>query len=235
MRALSVQGNPPGWVRHTAVQKLKTRKVVRRPSPRQLRSDLEKYRAKALELGAADAKIIAASDVVVDERVRLKCAVPRCHLYGECVNCPPYTPQPDEMRKTLRKYRAAILFKTEVSPKSDFVDDEQWHLGHMAHQRKIHEIASAIEALAFNDGHYLAAGFAAGGCKTALCAGQICQFLDSGRCRYPLKSRPSMEGVGIDVYDIATRVGWDVYPVAIRDADPDSIECAISVGIVFVF
>jgi predicted metal-binding protein len=222
-------------VRNTAAQKLRARKIMSKPPLRQLRSDMEKYRTKALELGAADAKIIRASDVVVDERVRLKCAVPRCHLYGESANCPPYTPQPDEMRKVLRKYRTAILFKTEVSPKSDFVDDEQWHVGHMAHQRTIHEIASGIEALAFNDGYYLAAGFAAGGCKTALCAGQVCQFLDSGRCRYPLKSRPSMEGVGIDVYDIATRVGWDIYPIAIHNVDPDSIECAISVGIVFVY
>ncbi|MGD0549765.1 MAG: DUF2284 domain-containing protein [Candidatus Bathyarchaeia archaeon] len=194
----------------TAV-KLVARKVARRPSQTQLRIDTEKYRKRALELGAADAKVIPASNVVVDERVRLKCAVPRCHLYGECVNCPPH-----------------------VAPVTDFVDDEKWHIGHMAHQRKIHDIASAIEGLAFNDGHYLAAGFAAGGCKTALCSGQVCQFLDSGRCRFPLKARPSMEGVGIDVFDLVTKVGWDVYPIAVRDVDPESVGCAISVGIVFI-
>ncbi len=215
-------------------EKLRARKVVRRPSQKQLEKDAKKYREKALELGAADAKVIPASFVVVDERVRMKCAVPRCHLYGECVNCPPYTPTPDEMRKTLKKYKRAVLFKTHVSPKTDFLDDETWHVGHMAHQRKIHDITGAVEALAFNDGYYLAAGFAAGGCKTALCAGQVCQFLDSGRCRFPLKARPSMEGVGIDVFDLVTRVGWDVYPIAVRGADPDSVGCAISVGIVFI-
>jgi predicted metal-binding protein len=217
-----------------AAEKLKARKIVRRPSQKQLENDVEKYREKALELGAADAKVIPASFVVVDERVRLKCAVPRCHLYGECVNCPPHTPTPDEMRKTLKKYRRAVLFKTHVSPKTDFLDDERWHIGHMTHQRKIHDITGAIETLAFNDGYYLAAGFAAGGCKTALCAGQVCQFLDSGRCRFPLKARPSMEGVGIDVFDLVTRVGWDVYPIAARGVDPDSVGCAISVGIVFI-
>jgi len=215
-------------------EKLKARKVSRRPSQARLRSDAEKYRKRALELGAADAKVIPASHVVVDERVRLKCAVPRCHLYAECVNCPPYTPPPSQMRRILRKYKYAVLFKTNVSPMTDFVDDEKWHIGHMAHQRKIHEIASTIEGLAFNDGHYFAAGFAAGGCKTALCSGQICQFLDSGRCRFPLKARPSMEGVGIDVFHLVTKVGWDVYPIAVRDVDPESVGCAISVGIVFI-
>jgi predicted metal-binding protein len=216
-------------------EKLKARKVALRPSQKQLRSDAEKYRKKAIELGAADAKVIPASYAVVDERVRLKCMVPRCHLYGECVNCPPYTPPPGQMRRILKKYGTAVLFKTHVSPAADFVDDEKWHIGHMAHQRKIHEIAGAIEALAFNDGHYLAAGFAAGGCKTALCSGQVCQFLDSGRCRFPLKARPSMEGVGIDVFDLVTKVGWDVYPIAVREVDPESVGCAISVGVVFIY
>ena len=215
-------------------KKLATRKIALIPSARRVRMDSEKYRLKALELGASDAKIVPASKVIVDERVRLKCAVPRCHLYGESANCPPYTLTPDEMRKVLRKYKSAILFKIDVKPKNDFVDDEQWHTAHIAHQRKSHEIASVIEGLAFNDGYYFATGFAAGGCKTALCGGQICQFLDSGRCRFPLKSRPSMEGVGIDVYNLATKVGWDIYPIGIRDVDPDSVGCAISVGMVLV-
>ena len=215
-------------------KKLATRKIALIPSARRVRMDSEKYRLKALQLGASDAKIVPASKVIVDERVRLKCAVPRCHLYGESANCPPYTLTPDEMRKVLRKYKSAILFKIDVKPKNDFVDDEQWHTAHIAHQRKSHEIASVIEGLAFNDGYYFATGFAAGGCKTALCGGQICQFLDSGRCRFPLKSRPSMEGVGIDVYNLATKVGWDIYPIGIRDVDPDSVGCAISVGMVLV-
>jgi len=121
--------------------KLATRRIALTPSAKQLRIDSEKYRLKALELGASDAKIIPASKVVVDERVRLKCAVPRCHLYGESANCPPYTLKPDEMRKVLRKYKCAVLFKIDVTPKGDFVDDEQWHTAHIAHQRKSHEIA----------------------------------------------------------------------------------------------
>lgn len=200
-----------------------------------LKKDLEYYCKLALDLGASAASVVEARDVKVDERVRLKCAFPRCHLYGETPNCPPYTPEPEFMRKALSKYSYAILFKHDVEPVEDFADNQKWHTGHEAHQRKTCEIASLIEARAFNDGYYFAVGFGAGGCKTSLCGGKICQFLDSGRCRFPLKARPSMEGVGIDVYDIVTRVGWDIYPLAHKEVDPGNVPCAISVGIVFIY
>ena len=217
------------------MDKLVARKISLQISPEKLREDLEKYRQKALEAGADGAKIISASQVVIDERVRMKCLVPLCHLYGESPNCPPYTPEPEEMRKVLSKFSYAIFIRNDVLPVEDFVDDEKWHRAHIKHQGKTHRLVSEVEALAFNDGYYLAMGFAAGGCKTALCGGQICQFLDSGRCRFPLKARPSMEAVGIDAYRLATQVGWDIYPVAHRNVELTSIPCAISLGIIFIY
>jgi predicted metal-binding protein len=55
-----------------------------------LTEDLEKYRHKALELGADQAKIVRAQDIPVDERVILKCQIPRCFGYGAGAHCPPY-------------------------------------------------------------------------------------------------------------------------------------------------
>ena len=217
------------------MDKIVARKISLQISPEKLREDLEKYRQKALEAGADQAKIVSAGQVVVDERVRMKCLVPLCHLYGESPNCPPYTPEPEEMRKVLSKFSYAIFTRNDVLPVEDFVDDEKWPRAHMKHQGKTHRLVSEIEALAFNDGYYLAMGFAAGGCKTALCGGQICQFLDSGRCRFPLKARPSMEAVGIDAYRLAIQVGWDIYPVAHRNVELTSIPCAISLGIIFIY
>jgi predicted metal-binding protein len=46
----------------------------------------------ALEKGAADAKIISASQVVIEDRVVLKCRVGYNH-YGETLACPPIRPQ----------------------------------------------------------------------------------------------------------------------------------------------
>lgn len=193
------------------MKEIQARKIQVDVSEETVKSDLERYREKAIKAGADDAKIIPAGWVSIDERVRMKCLVPRCHLYGETPNCPPYTPSPDEMRKVTGKYSYAILTRNDVLPKEDFIDHERWHRAHIKHQRKTHDIVSQVEALAFNDGYYFALAFAAGGCKTALCGGLVCQFLDSGRCRFPLTARPSMEGVGIDVYRIASRVGWEIY------------------------
>ena len=54
--------------------------------------------ATALELGAEAAQVIPAATVVVDDRVALKCAVPKCFGYGTCANCPPHAPSPEQMR-----------------------------------------------------------------------------------------------------------------------------------------
>jgi len=215
-------------------KKIIARKIQAHQDDSALMADLERYQQQALELGASAAQIIAANNVVIDDRVRLKCAVPRCHLYGESANCPPYTPAPEEMRRILSNYAYGVIFKHNVEPVADFAHGEQWHRGHMKQQRKSSDVASGIEALAYNDGYYFAVGFGAGGCKTTFCGGQICGFLDSGRCRFPLRSRPSMEAVGIDVFKTITQIGWDVYPIAHKDVELDSIKCAVSIGIVFI-
>jgi len=217
------------------MERVRARRIVLEVDPKQLKADLERYRHVAFEAGADAAEIVPARKVVVDERVRMKCMVPRCHLCGESPNCPPYTPEPDFMRKVIRRFRWALVTRNDVRPVEDFIDNEKWHKGHIRHQRKTHDIVSAVESRAFNDGYYLAMGFAAGGCKTALCGGRICQLLDSGRCRFPLKARPSMEAVGIDAYRLATEVGWSVYPVAHPHLELDSIPSAISLGLVLVY
>ncbi len=210
------------------------RKISAETCEDRLKKDLEAYRKLAIETGASDAKVISARDVKVDERVILKCMIPRCYSYGESPNCPPHTPSAETMRKAIARYEYAVFFKVDVKPVEDFAHPQQWHKGHIRHYTKVFEIVGAVEAKAFNDGYYLAMGFAAGTCKAALCNGLICQFLDSGRCRQPLKARPSMEAVGMDVFDLATKVGWDVYPLGYKKADPKLVPCASACGIIFI-
>jgi predicted metal-binding protein len=83
-----------------------------------LKADLESYRSLALELGASDAVIIPAISITVDERVRLKCTIPRCPRAGETPNCPPYAPDLELVRQAINRYSQAILFKCHVSPYS---------------------------------------------------------------------------------------------------------------------
>ena len=58
---------------------------------------------RALELGATAAALMPAERVVVDERVRLKCAGPACPGYGNYLYCPPNTMSVQEFRRTLHR------------------------------------------------------------------------------------------------------------------------------------
>jgi predicted metal-binding protein len=196
------------------------------------KADLEKYRQKALELGADDARVIPAGWASVDERVRLKCAIPPCPNYGRCGYCPPHTPDLDLVRKALSRYKWAVFFKNDVPP-LDFADVNRYYPHGRKHQLKTDEIAAKIELAAFADGYRFAMGLGAGGCRDTLCNGGLCQMLDSGRCPHILRTRPSLEAMGIDACDLINKVGWEIFPVY-RTMDPASLPCGISVGIVFI-
>ena len=208
------------------------RELSTQVSEETLRADLENYRQLALELGASRATIIPAQYVQVDERARLKCSMPPCPNYNRCAMCPPYTPEPEFMRKAFSRYNWAILFAIDV-PVEDFAHIERYYPHGKNYQRKADEIAGKIETPAFADGYRFSLGFGAGGCRDTLCNGGLCVMLDSGRCPHILKARPSMEAVGIDVVDLVKKVGWEIYPIY-RGCDPRTIPSAISVGIVFI-
>jgi predicted metal-binding protein len=210
-------------------------RVLGRVDETALIADLERYRQLALEMGASAAEVISAGDVVVDERVRLKCLVPRCLRAGETPNCPPNVPDLALIRRALRRYTWAVLFKCDVSPLEDYAPGkgatraEQRRT--LAFHQKSGEVVYALERQAYRDGYHLAMGFGGGSCKDYLCQGVLCQFLDSGRCRFPQRARPAMEAMGIDVIDLINKVGWESY--ALLD-DLSAIPCAITVGIVFI-
>jgi predicted metal-binding protein len=201
-----------------------------------LRADLERYQELALELGASEAAIIPASAVIIDERVRLKCVVPRCLRAGETPNCPPYAPELDLVRRALGRFSWAILFKCDVEPIEEYVPGrgatkaEQRRT--LSFHRQSNEVIYALERQAYQDGYHLAMGFGGGSCKDYLCQGMICQFLDSGRCRFPHRARPAMEAVGIDVIALINKVGWDAYALL---GDLSLVPCAVTVGIVFIY
>jgi predicted metal-binding protein len=209
------------------------RKYKNQISDEELLRDLERYKGYALKLGCDDAKIVPASMVKVDERVRLKCRISVCHHYNNCINCPPYTPTVEEMSRTISQYRYALVIKREVEPKDDFIDPKKEE-DIARHYRKNMEIVGLLEAQAFSDGYYFAMGFAGGSCQHALCMMQPCSVLEGKRCRFVLKARPAMEAVGIDVIDLATKLGWEVYPVRARPIPPEEFPCAVTFGIVFV-
>jgi len=210
--------------------------VLTEVTEEKLSADLERYKQKALELGASAAEIIPGSYVSVDERVRMKCLTPRCPRAGETPNCPPYTPQPEFVRKALSKYGWAILFKTNVEPIEDYAPGKggttRQNRKVLLYHKRTADIVYQVERLAYSDGYYLAVGFGGGSCKDYFCGGVICQFLDSGRCRFPLRARSAMEAISIDVFKLVKKVDWEAYPLM---GKLDLVPCAISVGIVFIY
>jgi len=57
----------------------------------------------------------------------------------------------------------------------------------------------------------IATGFAGGSCRLSFCYGMECSALTTGNgCRHGLKGRPAMEGVGINAFEMASNMGWDI-------------------------
>jgi predicted metal-binding protein len=211
----------------------KVEKITVDMNAARLPQDLERYRAKALKLGATKAAIIKAGDIPVDERVTLKCQIPRCFGYGAGAHCPPNTLKPTQLQEILQKFHWAVFFILDVPPEV-IVRDKATIKERVAAYQKVFKMVREVESMAFYDGHYLAFGFAAGSCRHTFCGQQeSCQALEGKRCRFSLLSRPSMEAVGIDVYKMVATQGWDIYPIG-SSAKPADLPKGTLAGIVIV-
>jgi len=63
--------------------------------------------------GANRATAIRANDVVVDERVTMKCRFPPCEIYGTNHMCPPYSPTASEFARYLAGYEDGVLLQVQ--------------------------------------------------------------------------------------------------------------------------
>ncbi len=217
-----------------AAKRGKSRKIALDISDQTLKKDLADLKQEALDLGATSAEIIPASMVEIDDRVRLKCFSPLCTHYDKCQFCPPHVMDLDSVRRALSKFSWAVLLKLDVVPPSEFADRAVQREAAAKWTAKVNEIVGGVETLAFGMGYYLAVGFSQGSCRTGLCKQERCRVLEGENCPYPLKARPSMEAMGIDVFRLVTKVGWEIYPIY-RSVDPQQVPHAIAAGIVFVY
>jgi predicted metal-binding protein len=199
-----------------------------------LLADLESLRRLAVErLGATDAKIITTDMVIIDERVRVKCSYPKCMFYGTNAHCPPHAFDLEYIRKVVAKYRYGIFTRNDV-PTDVFAGPAVIRNSARAAFLRTHDLVTKIESAAFYDGYHLALGFACGPCKSVFCPTEPCSALATGgACRHPARARGSMECAGMDVFTMAAKVGWDVYPIG-GTARPSEIPCAGSYGLVLI-
>lgn len=144
---------------------------------------LATYIEKAVEYGAASAKIIECKSIITAPWVRMKCQF-GCGVYGKSHCCPPRTPTPKETQKVLNGYDNALLI-------------------HCQGRGNPSKIVSKLEKEMFLSGFYKALAFGAGPCT-------ICKECNKEACDHPEKARPSMEACGMDVYATARVNGYPI-------------------------
>lgn len=161
-----------------------------------------------------DLHLISTDIIVVGNWVRLKCKY-GCENYGKHLCCPPFTPTPDETRAILSEYRNAALARFEVKPDSKL--PPKLALRAMSNSvAKIQKTIADLEKSAFLAGYYKAFGMNAMPC--ALCETCIIEEiqkkdqavfdLDGVKCRNKQIMRPSMESLGIDVFQTVKNAGF---------------------------
>jgi len=211
------------------------RKIVEKIPDEVLQQDLERYRQRALQLGATDAKIITTDMILIDERVLAKCTYPRCAFYGTNANCPPYAMEPALVRRIVNNFRYAIFNMIQVPSKDIAGPEAREKRLSIPSQIKNHEIVARIETEAFYDGYHLALGFADGPCKNAFCPNTECSALVTGQsCKHFPMARAAMEAVGMDAFTMAAKVGWDIYPIG-RTLPPSEVPHGTKLGLVLIY
>lgn len=160
---------------------------------------LDKY---ANHMGFSQTCLVLASNIILDERVRIHCQINLCGNYGNNLMCPPYLPSVSENRILLQKYNFALLLQLHQSLSSKTKEEMKDTYFSMA--LHFNQMLVALERKAFASGFRLALALGAGECK--LC--QNCVVKEGiKQCLRPGDSRPSMEGMGIDVLQTFRNAG----------------------------
>jgi predicted metal-binding protein len=167
-------------------------------------SVLDELVTRVRRSGAADAAVIPAADIIVEDHLADLCREPRCENYGLSPGCPPHVSGPKGFRRLLKGYRLALAVKIDV-PTEVLISPERREIMAM-----LHDIVADAETVAVAMGFSRARGFAGGACKMIFCREHDeCRVLSAeGTCRNPQRTRPSMSGYGINVSRLMQAAGW---------------------------
>jgi predicted metal-binding protein len=168
---------------------------------------------QARESGAIQVKIISTEEIVVENRVTLKCRT-GCLEYGKNLSCPPYVPTVAEFRKILQEYRYAMLvkfrspaFATEevaCAPYKTWLDPaepeevrekaEAFWSQYYEYSREILTAMLGLEKTAFYRGCTFALAFVNGSCR-------LCETCNAGKgtCVHPHMARIPAHALGVNM------------------------------------
>jgi predicted metal-binding protein len=197
---------------------------MKKPEP-----ETEKFRFladKARKAGAADARIIPAGGIVVEDRVRQKC-MNGCYESGKYLTCPPHAPPVEAFRKSLGDYRYALLvkfssgavfaenirslfFRALIDPAVPETSKESavaFLAEFIPETQKLHKVMLDLEQAAINAGYPFALTTICGpGCR--LC--ETCN-VQEGKCIRPTMKRFAPEALGINVVKTTADAGMPIH------------------------
>jgi predicted metal-binding protein len=196
---------------------------------------------KAKENGANGVRLIAAEDIVVENRTILKCIF-GCNGYGSQV-CPPFIPTVDEFRAMLKEYEWVLLvdwksenvFSKEISENfikysiappenKDVRQQYQDTLKTVMKDRKeiIQPGSIELEKLSWKLGYNTAFATFPGmctWCANSDYSGVSCAGSD-GQCHHPTIRRPCIMGLGIRLDKTLEKLGTPLQKFPMDDKIP---------------
>ncbi|UCG89763.1 MAG: DUF2284 domain-containing protein [Candidatus Heimdallarchaeota archaeon] len=157
------------------------------------KKDLEQ---KFIENGFTDFKWINPEKIIVSYWVRMKCIF-GCSEYGRNASCPPNTFSVPECEKFFREYKEAAIFhfKKKVEEPED----------RFAWTKEINMELLKLEKEVFLSGYVKVFLLFMASCE-------ICQDCTKERevCKYPKLSRPTPEGMAVDVYSTVRQLNYPI-------------------------
>jgi len=190
-------------------QAIGTRKIPAAIDPATLARDLGELEEIGKEKGAAEIAAIDSAAVIFDPALAARVEADSRYRSAHW----PVRYHQDSIEEAVRTFQKGIFFR--LSPPIQVKEYREGPVPAGTEREaylKVYEIVSMIEARAFYLGYHLAVGFAAGNCRGIFCAGEKrCAALGKAeKCIHPLRSRPSLEAVGIDGRGMARERGWDL-------------------------
>lgn len=162
----------------------------------------EKYVARLINdpehHGFSAIKFIHMPQIVTARWVRLRCQY-LCRYTRQSDLCPPFSPSSEDTAHLIEDYKFGLfMHRVEAYPlRKEY--QQVW--------LEFQEAMVEAENEAFVRGYGKAFAVAAGNCV-------FCHHDDSIRpCDYPGKSRPTLEAIGVNLYDTLDMIGWEKYLV----------------------
>jgi predicted metal-binding protein len=152
--------------------------------------------------GISDFAWIDPADIKVCSWVRMRCGF-GCALYGHRCACAPMAPSVEECRAFFEEYSRAILIHFTLQISDPVTETNNQHL------KSYYDLGNRslweLERKLFFRGYYRTFATYIGPCVNC----NVCKE-DHSECVDPVHLRPTPEGLGVDVFDLARKYGFPI-------------------------